>query len=198
MTDHYKKFDTAKRDPLDEQIDAALAKYAHVEPRVGLEERVLANLRSQPQPVRGIWWWRWAAVGAMAVLVLALLAWRLDIQTKGRVVRQPVTPDQKVQPQVAINTPSTPVQPTPVSLRHVKKQASRRVALAVSEPKLDQFPSPQPLTPEELALARYVKQFPEEATLIAKAQDELEKQLQQKMMEANSQSEPANSDREER
>ena len=37
----------AERDPLDRDLDAALAKYAAVEPRAGLEDRVLANLRAE-------------------------------------------------------------------------------------------------------------------------------------------------------
>ncbi len=48
-------------------------------------------------------------------------------------------------------------------------------------PRLNQFPNPQPLTPEEVALARYVAQFPAEATLIAQAQEEYAKESEQKM-----------------
>ena len=36
-----------KQDEFDRMLDAALAKYAAVEPRTGLEERVLANLRAE-------------------------------------------------------------------------------------------------------------------------------------------------------
>src|ERR1700674_4092802 len=65
-------------DALDRQLDAALARYAAVEPRVGLEERILANLRAQRKhdPARG--WWRWAAVGALAVVIILVLflSWR--------------------------------------------------------------------------------------------------------------------------
>src|SRR5579863_3792234 len=65
-------------DPLDPVLDAALAKYAAVEPRVGLEDRVLAHLqaeRARP-PVRA-WWHRSLAGAAAVVVVIALaLAWR--------------------------------------------------------------------------------------------------------------------------
>ena len=63
---------------LDSALDAALAKYAAVEPRAGLEDRVLANLRIEQarMPVRA--WWRWSVAGALAavVFVALALAWR--------------------------------------------------------------------------------------------------------------------------
>lgn len=198
MNESYKKLDTAKRDLLDEQIDAVLAKYSAAEPRAGLEERVLANLRPQQESSSRFGWWRWAAVAAIAIFVATLLVWNLAKPKKERVVRQPLTQDQKGQLQVAINTPAKSSQPKPVSLRPVKKQESRRVAVAVSEPKLDQFPSPQPLTPEELALVRYAAQFPEQATLIAKAQDEFEQQLQQMTTNGESKTELLSPDQQER
>jgi hypothetical protein len=45
-----------------------------------------------------------------------------------------------------------------------------------AEPKLDQFPSPRPLSKQEELLARYAREHPQEANLIAQAQAELEKQ----------------------
>jgi hypothetical protein len=62
----------------------------------------------------------------------------------------------------------------------------RRAAFLAS-PKLDQFPSRQPLSAEELALARYVQSFPREATLIAHAQEEFELEIQKEMNNAGSQ-----------
>ena len=66
-----------EREPdLDQVLDQALARYSDVEPRAGLEERILANLRSQPQPRP--WWmtWRMPALAA-AILVAALVAYRV-------------------------------------------------------------------------------------------------------------------------
>jgi hypothetical protein len=65
-------------------------------------------------------------------------------------------------------------------------------------PKLDQFPSPQPLSEQELALARYVHDFPREATLIALAQAEHEKEIQQEMEDASSQTNNHDSEQQER
>ncbi len=43
---------------------------------------------------------------------------------------------------------------------------------AAAIPKLDQFPSPQPLSEQERILAGYVENFPERAALVAKMQSE--------------------------
>ena len=53
------KFDNTGQPPLDDQLEAALAKYAAVEPRTGLEERILANLKSRPSSSTRVAWWRW-------------------------------------------------------------------------------------------------------------------------------------------
>jgi hypothetical protein len=42
-------------------------------------------------------------------------------------------------------------------------------------PKMEQFPAPSPLTDQEKMLARYVRNFPERAALMARAQTELRK-----------------------
>src|SRR5271163_2932709 len=66
----------AERDALDRELDAALAKYAAVEPRLGLEDRILAHVRAERERVRDRSWWRWsvvpAAVAAVAVIVVAV------------------------------------------------------------------------------------------------------------------------------
>ena len=56
---------------------------------------------------------------------------------------------------------------------------ARPTVVAAANPKLDQFPSPRPLSEEEQLLVRYVHEFPEEAVLIAKAQAESEKEIEQ-------------------
>ena len=78
MTDDTNKFDLTKREPLDDQIDAALARYAAVEPRPGLEERIFAHLRVQRKSSTSMAWWRWAGVVAAAILMATLLLWKRE------------------------------------------------------------------------------------------------------------------------
>jgi hypothetical protein len=54
-------------------------------------------------------------------------------------------------------------------------------------PKLDQFPSPRPLSEQEQILATYVAQFHDEAVLIARARKEaMERDREKELREAPS------------
>ena len=59
-----------ENDDLGHDLDAVLAKYAAAEPRAGLEERILANLRAEQTHGPDRTWWRWAIAGALAVVVV--------------------------------------------------------------------------------------------------------------------------------
>ncbi|MGB7332693.1 MAG: hypothetical protein WBD25_15015, partial [Terriglobales bacterium] len=63
-------------------LDTALAKYASIEPRAGLEERVMANLRADCQPILQSWFWRpftaATALTALAAVLLLVLVWSLS------------------------------------------------------------------------------------------------------------------------
>jgi len=64
--------------------------------------------------------------------------------------------------------------------RPAQRRARATTAVAVY-PKLDQFPSPQPLSVEEIALTEYVKNFPKEAQLVAQAEEEFEFETEKEM-----------------
>jgi hypothetical protein len=196
MTD---SIDKTKHAPVDDQLDAVLAKYAAVEPRAGLEQRILANLKAQERPATGVAWWRWAGTLAVVLVITILVVWRAEIHRSQQVVRHPANPSQKSQPQIANMGLSGKHQQSPVAVRRPRKRASPGVTQAAGQrspkPKLDQFPSPQPLSQEELVLARYAVEFPAEAALIAKAQDEYEKEVQREMRSADSGIRPSGLDK---
>src|ERR1035438_2379526 len=78
----------SQNDELDRALNAALTKYSSVDPRAGLEERILANLWSQPTaPSRA--WWRWGLAGALAVMVIVAMAvaWRSGRTTHSQLAR---------------------------------------------------------------------------------------------------------------
>lgn len=192
------KFDNTGRTPLDDQLDSALAKYAAVEPRTGLEERILANLKSQPSSSTRVAWWRWAAVVAAALIVTSLVLW-IEKHNAQQIVRRPTTSSEQALHQTIAQ--SAPLNSTrrvnPVKVRRAGKRSFTQ-PLATAELKLDRFPSPRPLSEEELALVRYVQSFPKEATLIAQAQEEFELQTQKEMNAAGSQNQPSGSVQSER
>lgn len=179
---------------LDRVLDAALAKYAAVEPRTGLEERVLAHLRAEPLPSRHAWW-QWGLAGAVsAIAIVAILAWRSTRVSHPVIANHPPARIQQPSPQETNPVPDAATKVAVAKHAPLRRPAARRatVAAVAATPKLDQFPSPQPLSSEELALARYVQEFPEEAMRIAKTQAEYDLEMQ-KMKDAIAGTEPAGS-----
>jgi hypothetical protein len=170
-----------RADELAQKLDAALAKYAAVEPRAGLEDRILTNLRTKREdlPYQASSRWSWA-VAAAVLIIGALFAWRLIWPSRLQVSNHPAAAQHdslKPAPQIASNAVGPKLMP-----RHGKtsKKPSHE-ATAETNPKLDVFPSPQPLSEEELALAQYVRNFPSDAKSVAQAQEASEKEVLAKM-----------------
>ncbi len=157
---------------LDRILDAALAKYAAAEPRGGLEQRILANLRSVEVPLPKRAWWPWGFSVATLAIVVAIITpvWKARNSSHPLVTNRPNITNPAaaaIPPQIARIAPS-------------KKEHGRRHTAAVrrtepvlaAAPKLDQFPSPQPLTEQERILAGYVAQFHDQAVLVASIADQ--------------------------
>jgi hypothetical protein len=162
---------------LDRALDAALAEFAAVEPRAGLEERILANLRIERKRAAGYAWWRWPAIAtAAAVIVVALsIVWRSGRPGHNITAQHlPATTQTNEHSgmQIANNGGSGLTRPHEAPARRPNPHAASRPAPVLYAPKLDQFPSPQPLTEQEAILTRYVTNYPAHAALIAEARTE--------------------------
>lgn len=174
-----------QQDELDRMLDATLPKYAAVEPRAGLEARVLAHLRAEPlRPPRHAWL-QWGLVGAVAVIaVVAVLAWRPSRVPHPLIANHPPGTILRPATQEAKGAPHATDEVAAAKHASIRTSIARRVPASTAVgtyPKLDQFPSPQPLTPEEIALAEYAKNFPKEARLVAQAQEEFELEAEKEM-----------------
>lgn len=158
----------------DRDLDAALKNYGAVEPRRGLESRIIANLRTERARVTTPAWRWWPALAVVTSILLI-----------GTAV---VLKTHHSTPPVAVgNQPAVPAARGVVTSHgnesHVLtalRPPRRKGTIVASAPRLEQFPSPQPLSEQEQLLARYIKQFPRQATLMARAQTEL---MKQEMME---------------
>ncbi len=162
-----------EKDDLDLLLDSALSTYADPGPDAGLEDRVLSALESarfhelpamrmSPKPRRH--WLAWAF--ALPVAVCLLLLWLFTAKT----IHAPSTPTQ--QAQQTNHTPGiAPAIAHEVSTRPSSQYAARtavsarppsnaQVANAVPLPKLDVFPTPQPMSAEERALSAVAAQTP--------------------------------------
>ena len=159
MKPNYESDHNASKDELDHSLDTALTKYAAVEPRVGLEERVLADVRAQRTGIVERAWWHWGFAASVALVAVAtFLAWRTTGPSHPVVVNHRTVETQPVPTQPAQAAKST----KQMKLSHVrsaKKQTRQSSATTVAaDPKLDVFPSPQPLS-EETGAGAICSQF---------------------------------------
>jgi hypothetical protein len=180
-----------RSDEIDRALDAALAKYAAVEPRAGLEERVLANLHADHARRVNHAWWRWG-LGATAVAVIVLtvaLAWRSGRPSQPAIAnRRPVMKQDLTQ--LASHDGHAVHSRPPHPLRSGSAHPAHPGSVVASSPKLDRFPSPRPLSEQEKILANYVSEYPEHAALIAQARMEMlrrdqEQELQHQSVDRN-------------
>src|SRR5437879_192702 len=165
-----------KQDDLDRGLHAALAKYAAVEPRAGLEQRVLANLHAQ-RATGNTPGWRWSIIVLVATVVIVAIAltWRSGRPSPPVVANHssPTTQVPQKGPQIVLNGGETAIRPHGSgTIRRTAVYRSPSKAVRADHPKLDQFPSPQPLSEQEKILANYVARYPEHAALIAEARTE--------------------------
>jgi hypothetical protein len=160
-------------DDFDHLIDSALSNYGDPGPDSGLDQRVLARISSasasaRVAPASRRRWMPWAfglPVAACLILSFFFLAGPKTAHpptsvAKGMAQKQQV-PIVTAPSEAASAHRSEPVSSNghvPFNLRSRSgKQASRTVAL----PKLDVFPTPQPLTAEEQALVAFAVRAPE-------------------------------------
>lgn len=163
------------KDQFDDLLDAALKRYGDVQPRPGLEGRVLARLAGESHTK----WrrpWTWASAAALACL-LAVVAW---IGLVGR-KEPPHTGGKAAQVAIKENRLETAKVPPQIEkTRRTGKHEVRKIRfqLANTTPRLEQFPSPRPLSEQEKLLVAYASEYPKQAAEVAQEQDRRDKELQ--------------------
>lgn len=165
---------------VDRLLHEALAPQ-EIEPRAGLEQRILTNLRVQPEPRP---WRRWLMlwVPAAVAAVLIALAAGLRISSNPQQARPAVAIEHQPTPPVAKTVPA-PAQHATAHRRWLPTASAPQtviVAKVTPPPDVRQgvFPSPVPLTPEEQMLMGLVRQFRSEAELVANNQESERERIQ--------------------
>lgn len=168
------QYDFGNDPDLDRELDAALAHYAAAEPRTGLENRILARLQAERNCAPAARWWGWPAAAAIAsgalILTLALL-WKPETHRsiaqitpagleKSGLDKAPVTAGGKIAPVASARARA---------FRNSRRRSASLAAVEAAAPRLDQFPSPRPLSEQEMILASYVTNYPRQAALLAEA-----------------------------
>ena len=158
---------------LDRILESSLSRYGDPGADSGLAERILARMSSEARVSseqssnRSAPRWRsrfvlWAALPAAACLLLTLFL----LKSAGPGAHQQST--RSPQPSSTSSGSETPVanitpaqQSRPTARHHSQPRPTMAAALAAAPPKLDVFPLPQPLSPEERALYAFATQVPE-------------------------------------
>ena len=138
-------------DRLDQWLDSALQQYRSAEPRAGLEGRILANMAAEKQPFALRLRWGFA-VATAAVICGTVVFW---FETSSHV--QHTNKAVAVQAPIEHRNTSHLSQQTPehvagkLRMKNVTARPRAPKIKAVdlaSEPRLEQFPSPSPLSDE--------------------------------------------------
>lgn len=136
-------------------LEASLKRYRSEEPRAGLENRILANVRGSDhalQPRR----WVWALAASAVVLLVAIVVLRFTSRPAPRTATvspavQSVTPKVETPKMVAVAPPISSVPRRPGQRPQTTTARLRRP---------EQFPTPAPMTGQEKLLLLYVQSTP--------------------------------------
>ena len=147
-----------KRDEqfVDELLDASLQRYRSEDPRAGLENRILANVRAADHLTRrrGAWVWAFgAATGAvMLFAVVTFLSHRKPVP-----IPVPQTASRPTQPMTSPRPESAARKPAQDAARLLVRHLPHS---SVAPPRPAQFPTPAPLSEQERLLLAYVASTP--------------------------------------
>lgn len=175
-------------------LERGLREYARNEPRDGLEERIVANLRSQPEPRP--WWRVWApALAAVAVIaIVAAVALRPNRPTtngprpnvaSGSSGQAHTPSSQSAASAIAsASSPGPPVSENHGRVRrgsvwhgseiratHARGAPRSPIDAAQALPRMAVFPAPTPLTEQERLVLALMRQAPSEAAQLAQTQE---------------------------
>lgn len=167
--------DQEKDKRMDEMLDSLLANYSSAEPRPGLENRILANLRDAEEKEAAHGWWnfKWLWVGgvAAAIIVAAVL---ISGQHRVAPPTNVVIRTSQPAPQEGIQSHAPAVRNETVRIRPRKSLAHTRpqnATLALSE-RPAVFPTPTPLSEQEKLLLSYLAGTPREEVVAQSHPDE--------------------------
>jgi hypothetical protein len=172
-------------------LDRALVEYGDTEPRSGLEARVLANLSAERKRITARQRWFWALTMAATAVVIILAVW---MESNTGLPTQVLTSVTTASEQQA-ESKQRPVETAePDALQQSRKIASPRVRRnrtvhsfeTAAAPKLDRFPSAQPLSDQEKLLLAYLNQTPKQEVMLTIAKAKSNEDLRVKDLEIQS------------
>lgn len=161
---------SGQQNNFDQWLDSALHARVEAEPRLGLEERVLARLASEPQRTRMSLWPLFALAAAALSVVIGIALLRPGKTGSDILSRQnPSHSSDQINRRPSIRAMAAPNRelPAPLHVRHSRDIRARccrfvkgepSVVRSESLPKLAAFPTPRPETEQERLLLRLAAQ----------------------------------------
>jgi hypothetical protein len=171
-----------KKREVEQWLDEALHDYGMIEPRAGLEGRVLASLHAEDIRLASQrrWWWALGTAVALATIVMAV--WMGESSRERNLQSAAKTSPTAHREERESVPPDTVAKIVRSTKQGLTRPADRPRGMAMPRtPKLDHFPSQAPMSEQERLLARYVQTFPEKAALVARVQTELFQQDERDM-----------------
>ena len=172
-------------------LDRALVEYGNMEPRPGLEARVLANLSAEREHITARQGWFWALTLAATAAVIILAVWmesNTGLRTKVPISATTASEQQAESKQRPVETAKPDVfqQSRKISSPRVHRNRTVHSFETAAAPKLDQFPSSQPPSEQERLLLAYLNQTPKEEVVLAIAKAKSNEDLRIKNLEIQS------------
>lgn len=171
---------TPDKDGFDLWLDGALRQEGDVEPGAGLEGRILANLHSREEHARTVRKWILLLGSPVLATLFVVLVWRGERTNINPPNLNSSNPRQSGVEQAIERTPQAAIGPKSRDTNIARVNRHRISARAQRmEPRLEQFPSPRPLSQEETQAAKYASRFPRDASRMAQEQQQFEDEIQQ-------------------
>jgi hypothetical protein len=154
---------------MDEMLDSLLAAWSDVEPRPGLETRLIAQLRAEAETKTArhpmfFWLWTSSAVAALAMVLIAVYVLR-----PGDMPQPPTIPVASI-PVLPVEVPANGHNPTVKESR--PPAITVEPAVIAEDVRKEVFPTPSPLSPQEELLVRYLARTPREEVAAQSHMDE--------------------------
>jgi hypothetical protein len=171
-------------------LDRALVEYGNTEPRPGLESRVLANLYAERERITARQRWFWALTLTATAAVLILAVWmESDTALRTKIPAPMSASEQQAESkQRAVETAKPDVfqQSRKIASPRADRNRTLHGVKAAAAPKLDRFPSSQPLSEQERLLLAYLNQTPKEEVMLTIAKAKSNEDLRVKDLQIQS------------
>lgn len=178
---------------LDQVLDSLLAVYSDVEPRPGLETRIVARLRDQAGR-NSVWNWKWTWIwSGTAIATLAMLMFIIGLESQ----IEPPKPRVAQADWSLLHHASESVDVAHIAKKKIQPPTENAVSMAAADTRPEVFPSPSPLSDQEKLMLRYLARTTRQEVVAQSHPDkplEMEEPLQQQM-QAPAQTEFKNSTR---